>query len=205
MQKRAFSFVEVLIATAIIAVVMVPIAGMMRQSFSQVSGQRMESAVASYAAKVVNEWIFEKDYDDLDVSVGAYTVEEQIGVDQGIDVKVDIAVYEVDPPGSPGISGNDMTFEYYRIPYHSPCSGGAETNDYDSSIDSDNLRNVDRSDPPYTPSIDSKYQGASAKPPLKTICFTFQWKGVWEAWPAVGSREERLRTRFIICRRANLE
>ena len=205
MLTRGFSFVEVLIATAILAVAFVPIAGLIQQSFSQVSGQRMEAAAASYAAKVVNEWMFEKDYDTIDCT-NTTIPEEDIG--DGIFVRVDVSVWEVDPPGSPptGITGNDMTFEYYRIRYHSPCADGRETNNYDTSIDPEDLRNLDRGvAAPYTGTIDSKYQGSDATPPMKTLYFTFQWRGRWEEWPAVGTREERLRTRYIICRRANLE
>jgi len=207
---RGFSFVEVLIATAILAVAFVPIAGLIQQSFTQVSDQRMEAAVASYTAQVVNEWMFEKRYDVINDNCPGVVPLGDKQLADGVVVAVTIDLWEVDPePGGTynGNAVNRMTFEYYRIPYHPPCASAAEVNDYPvPPSDGALLRNKSSSAPvPYTYMIDSKYQGTDAKAPLITMRFTIKWRGRWESWPAAGSREDQLRTRYVVCRRANLE
>ena len=219
---RGFSFVEIMVASAIMAMAFLPIAGLIRDSFHRVGDQRMEAAVATYAAEIMNEWMFEKPYADVCINLSdppdgtakswSYTIPDKELAD-GLVVQVVVNVYEVDP--DPASDENKMTFEYCRIDYHSPsgCAGGVEnTITSDPVDDAANLRNTDSdaSEIPYPARVDSKYAvGGTDLPPMVTIHMLFRWKARWENWPDPGSDEEALwerqRMRSLICRRANLE
>jgi hypothetical protein len=210
-----------MVASAIMAMAFLPIAGLIRDSFHKVGDQRMEGAVATYAAEVMNEWMFEKPYRDVTVNLDgdasgpwSYTIPDK-ELEDGLVVQVVVNVYEVDPDLDAGITGNEMTFEFCRIDYHSPsgCAGGEEnTLTADPVTVADNLRNInsDADEIPYPARVDSKYGPLGTDlPPMVTIHMAFRWKARWETWPLPGSDEEtsweRTRMRHLICRRANLE
>lgn len=196
----AFSFIEILVAAAILAVAFVPIAGLLQDSFGKVSDQRMEAAAASFAAQVMNDYLFNRPYAEIEPTAdrGGVPMTFDFTHEDGVDVRCELFVYEV----APG-SGNQMTFEYRRIPYHNPavaCASGSE-----GAFASGDGTN----EAPRAADLDSKYQSGTPVPPLKTLHLTVRWKGRWEAWPATGSPEEtrweRTRTRHLVTRRANLE
>jgi prepilin-type N-terminal cleavage/methylation domain-containing protein len=215
--ERGFSFIEIMVATAIMAMAFLPIAGLIKDSFHKVGDQRMEAAVATYAAQVMNEWMFEKSYKSVCVELtgsGPWSAVLENELEDGLVVQVVVNVYEVDPDTS--TDANDMTFEYCRIPYHPPsnCPGGGEAFITADPVDDDtNLRNTASapSEIPYPGVIDSKYDEAAADiPPIMvTIHMSFRWRARWEEWPLPDSPTdllwERTRKRDLICRRANLE
>jgi hypothetical protein len=195
--RCGFSLVEALVAAFILAAAFVPISGLIRDSFSQVSDQRMEAAAASYAAEVMNEWLFKRSY--AQVPVGGPHV-QVFNLPDGIVIRCEMWVFEVDPvPGGK----NDMTFEYLRVPYHRPsgCPSGGEAQ-YPGLQPGDFQQ-------PVAANLDARYQGLNPVPPLKTLHLMIQWRTRWEQWPAVGSPLEqqwlKTRTRHLITRRANLE
>jgi len=214
--RKGFSFIEVMVATAIMAMAFLPIAGLIKDSFHHVGDQRLEAAVATYAAEVMNEWMFVKPYNEVCIDLGDpgdkqwFTVVSDKELDDGLVVQVIVNVYETDPDDD---AENHMTFEYVRIGYHSSsgCPGGAEnTLIADPASVPTNLRNVNSgaADRPYPSVVDSKYV-ATGLPPMVTMHMTFRWRGKWEDWPVSGSTEEtaweRTNTRHLICRRANLQ
>ncbi len=183
---------ELLIATAILAMALVPVAGYIVSSFTKVSVQKMEATAASFAAEKMNEFLFKEDYDSdlLNVGSGSWSEEE---LEEGVTVRWKLDVWETTDE-----NGDEISFDFVRVPYHVPCPDGGETHggEFAAWVGG-------RPDPMPKDKADRQFDG---KIILKTLLFTIQFKGRWETWEELeSSGKMELRTRRLVTRRAYLK
>lgn len=88
--RKGTSLVEITMAAGIMAASMVPIAYYFYSSGQQQARLKAESVAGAYAAKLMNEWMSEKSFDDLAGDSGSITEIDGVKIDWTMEV-VEIA------------------------------------------------------------------------------------------------------------------
>jgi prepilin-type N-terminal cleavage/methylation domain-containing protein len=173
--RHGFSFVEILISTAILGLAMAPVIGMISKTFSQLRQEKTEALAANYAGKLLNQVLFEATFAEAQGMTDTPTLkfdQSDFDAEDGCRLK-----WKIECSAVP-----NLKFEYKSPIYHPPHAGGepggTAFNDFNKTAND----------------IDKKMGNDT----LLDVKLTIQWRSPGEAY-----NEERKRVLFT--RKARLE
>lgn len=211
--RRAASFVEIIIAMALLGGALVPIASMLIDTAGQSASTKAEAAAASYAAKLLNRFLDEVDFDDAvleDTGAGSPHASEDFGGNPTVDNTVIRWNLEVRV-----IPNTSIFFQHYLLRYHdpasgTPCTGGAEAKISAATVLTPTVSRDVNVTTPNEKSVDDLDRKNAGQPVLKELRLTIQWKTPRDsgfenlADPGVKRRTVSLLTRRARLTRRNL-
>lgn len=148
---NGFSLIEIVVALAIMALVLVPVVSLIQHSHHQIADEKAEATVATFASAAFNKALFQQSY----VEVVSESGEELI---DGTTIRWNLEVAQV----------SGLRLWYQRVKYHEPCGGG-------SASGSVELYDTEDSAPSE---IDVKYNDGEGV--LKTLKLTITWRSYYE-------------------------
>lgn len=158
--RRGFSLVEIIVAVALMAMVLVPVVGLLQHSHHQIADEKAEAAVSTFASAIFNKALFQQNYVEV-------VSEEGTEVIYGTTIRWSLEVQKVD----------NLSLRYWRVKYHDPCGGGAA---------SGSVELYDSFDEKAPSEIDVKYNDGEGV--LKTLKLTLNWRSYYESFDTDDAR-----------------
>jgi len=206
-RRRGLTLVEILVASTIMASLLIPVVRSFSTSSRRLRSEQLENAAASFAQRILEQRIFGRPFDNLgtvngqpenEVIVGPEGIafpadnnepETRIDGVAGLWVKYSLLISDhvvTDPPGA-----NPVSFNFTEIPY---ASCGADT-DYQYNAAQEltkNLVEIDRDN--------------LNKSVLKDILVILEWRGVSDPVLVPGTPiDDPARRTVLLTRRTRLE
>lgn len=155
-RNKGFTFAEIMLAIFICAMSLLPIYNMFAKSTGMTKEERAQAAAASYAAKVLNTYLFEISWDGVQTS----NIKDGGFLDDNVKSDVEFRwsgkVMDAWPVGT------DMAVK--RTQYHSGCGGPCTAG----------IEDVPRRSPQ---AINQSFVTRVGGVVFKTILVVFKWKG----------------------------
>lgn len=152
--RKGFSLVEIVIAIALMAMVLVPVVSLLQHSHHQIADEKAEASVSTFASSIFNKALFQQNYVDVVSESGEEVID-------GTTIRWNLEVEQV----------SNLTLTYWRVKYHEPCGSGAASGSVELY---DNFEQKSPSE------IDVKYDDGHGV--LKTLKLTLDWRSYYESF-----------------------
>jgi prepilin-type N-terminal cleavage/methylation domain-containing protein len=149
---KGFSLVEIIVAIAIMAMVLVPVVSLLQHSHHQIADEKAEATVSTYASAIFNKALFQQNYVDVVSDTGEEVID-------GTTIRWNLEVEQV----------SNLKLTYWRVKYHEPCAGGAASGSVELYPDFEQKAPSE---------IDVKYDDGQGV--LKTLKLTLNWRSYYE-------------------------